>query len=139
MARSRRGALHHLEIYVSDLERSLAFWSWLLERLGYAPHQEWDEGMSWLAGDSYLAFVQAPEAGGGFDRRGVGLNHLAFRVGSRGEVDELTQGLRDRGARLLYEDRHPHAGGADHYAAFFEDPDGLKLELVADEGERSTH
>lgn len=133
MAASRRGALHHLEIYVSDLERSITFWGWLLGRLGYEPFQEWDEGMSWLAGDTYLAFVQAPESGGGFDRRRVGLNHLAFRVGSHREVDELTEALRERGARLLYGDRHPYAGGPHHYAAFFEDPDGLKLELVADD------
>lgn len=129
---ARRGTLHHIEIYVADLERSLAFWGWLLGRLGYEPHQEWDDGISWRLADTYLAFVQAPEPAG-VDRRHPGLNHLAFHVDTAEEVEELVEALRGRGTRLLYEDRHPYAGGADHYAAFVEDPDGVKVELVADD------
>lgn len=127
-----RGALHHLELYVADLERSLGFWGYLLGRLGYEPYQEWDDGMSWRLGPTYLVFVQAPEETE-FDRRRPGLNHLAFHVDTANEVEELVGALRDRGTRLLYEDRHPYAGGEDHYAAFVEDPDGLKVELVADD------
>ena len=58
-------------------------------------------------------------------------SHLAFRAGSRSRVDELTAAARDRGFRLLFEDRHPHAGGADHYAAYLETADGFEVELVA--------
>jgi uncharacterized protein len=32
---------------------------------------------------------------------------------------------------ILYEDRHPHAGGPDCYAVYFEDPDRMKVELDA--------
>jgi catechol 2,3-dioxygenase-like lactoylglutathione lyase family enzyme len=32
---------------------------------------------------------------------------------------------------ILYQDRHPHAGGENYYAVFFEDPDRIKVELVA--------
>ena len=67
----------------------------------------------------------------GYDRRRVGLNHLAFYGRSAEQVDELTRSLRERGSRVLYEDRHPHAGGAGTYAVFFEDPDRIKVELVA--------
>lgn len=126
-----RGALHHLELYVPDLERSLLFWAWLLPELGYEVFQEWDEGCSWRLGDTYLAFVQAPAGSGTIDRRSAGLNHLAFHAGSRQEVDDLTRRLRERDVRILYADRHPHAGGPDHYAVFCEDPDGLKVEVVA--------
>ena len=59
------GALHHLELYVRDLERSSELWGWLLTTLGYEPMQEWDEGISWtLPGGgraAYVALVQAPE------------------------------------------------------------------------------
>lgn len=123
--------IHHLEIYVRDLERSSAFWEWLLGWLGFSPHQVWDEGFSWRSGDSYVQFVAAPEPGRGYDRRAVGLNHVAFRAASRAAVDELTDELHARGVAVLYEDRHPHAGGPDHYAVFFEDPDGIKVEVVA--------
>lgn len=131
------GALHHLELYVRDLERSSEFWGWLLTTLGYEPLQEWDEGISWTlrgAGRAaYVALVQAPEGAADLDRRSVGLNHLAFGVDAPAQVDEITDELHARGARVLYEDRHPYAGGEGHYAVFFEDPDGLKVEVVADE------
>ena len=36
--------LHHVEIYVSDLETSRAFYDFLLTKLGYSLYQEWDKG-----------------------------------------------------------------------------------------------
>jgi catechol 2,3-dioxygenase-like lactoylglutathione lyase family enzyme len=61
----------------------------------------------------------------------VGLNHLAFRGTSREQVDQIVSWLRSSGHTLLYEDRHPFAGGPDYYAVFCEDPDRIKLEVVA--------
>lgn len=126
-----RGSLHHLELYVRDLERSHRFWGWLLGELGYQPHQEWDEGCSYRLGASYIALVEAPPGARELDRRDVGVNHLAFHAGSRDDVARLSDEVAARGGRLLYADRHPYAGGEDHFAAFCEDPDGLKVELVA--------
>lgn len=126
-----RGTLHHLELYVTDLEVSVPFWGWLLTELGWSPYQEWDEGCSYHHGDMYIALVEAPAWGAELDRRSVGLNHVAFHADSPAEVDGLTERLRANGVRILYTDRHPYAGGTDHYAVFFEDPDGLKVEVVA--------
>ena len=83
---------------------------------------------------TYIVFVQASVDAlpVGYDRRRVGLNHLAFHAASREEVNEATAALRKRGVRILYEDRHPYAGGSDHYGLFFEDPDGIKVELLAE-------
>lgn len=125
-----RGQVHHIELYVRELERSAEWWGWLLEALGYAPYQVWDEGISWLLGETYLVLVQAP-IDDEVDRRRPGLNHLAFHAGSREEVDLLTDAVRSRDERVLYEDRHPYAGGEAHYALFLEDPDGIKVEIVA--------
>jgi hypothetical protein len=33
----------------------------------------------------------------------------------------------------MFPDRHPYAGGPDHYAAYIENADGFEIELVADE------
>ncbi|MCA9243138.1 MAG: VOC family protein [Phycisphaerales bacterium] len=127
------GLIHHVELYVSDLQRSRAFWEWLLSALGYAIYQEWPEGVSWTLGDTYIVFVQvAPKhTDPPYHRCRVGLNHIAFHAASRRQVDELTAALRARGATVLYEDRHPFAGGPDHYAVFCEDPDRIKVEVVA--------
>ncbi len=35
------------------------------------------------------------------------------------------------GWSLMFADRHPHAGGADHYAGYLENADGFEVELVA--------
>lgn len=125
------GAIHHLELYVSDLERSARFWGWLLARFGYQPFQEWDDGISFRTPSTYLVFVEAPDDSRPLDRRVAGLNHLAFALPAPDQIDRLRADLVERGVRLLYDDRYPHAGGADHYAVFFEDPDGLKVEVVA--------
>jgi len=66
-----------------------------------------------------------------YNRCRVGLNHLAFHATSRDQVDELTLKVRDKGMEVLYQDRHPYAGGKGYYALFFEDPDRIKVEVVA--------
>ena len=60
------------------------------------------------------------------------MNHLAFHADSRETVDEITNELRGKGVNILYEDRHPYASGEDYYAVFFEDPDRMKVEIMAD-------
>lgn len=125
--------LHHVEINVRDLKRSAAFWAWFLGELGYRPFQTWDQGRSWISGRTYVVLVQTGDRylDPPFHRRRTGLNHLAFHALSREQVDAITRQLRARGTTILYDDRHPHAGGPDSYAVFFEDPDRLKVELVA--------
>ena len=130
---SSAGKPHHIEVYCSDLKRSREFWSWFLSTSGYKEFQEWTGGISFKLADTYFVFVQAEEkhVDTSFNRCRPGLNHLAFHAKSRRHVDELTTQLRSRGARILYEERHPHAGGKGSYAVFFEDPERIKVELVA--------
>lgn len=125
--------IHHIELYVSNLKKSTEFWGWLLEELGYELFQEWESGRSWKYGETYLVFVQTeePYLDVPYHRKRTGLNHLAFHADSREHVDELTEMLRGRGVTILYEDRHPFAGGEDYYAVFMEDPDRMKVEIVA--------
>jgi catechol 2,3-dioxygenase-like lactoylglutathione lyase family enzyme len=128
-----RGRLHHVEVNVSNLGKSRKFWGWFLEKLGYRKYQEWKSGMSWRLGPTYIVFVQTRRKylKTAYHRSAIGLNHLAFHARSRREVDLVTEELRARGTSILYEDDHPFAGGRNHYAVFFEDPDRIKVELVA--------
>ena len=128
----RAGQLHHVELCASDLDESVDFWGWLLGELGYELKNEWDGGRSWINGPTYVVVKTAEQADPAFDRRAPGLNHLAFHAASREQVDEITTGVREReDATLLYEDRHPFAGG--YYALYCEDPEGTKVEVVAPE------
>ncbi|WP_286170543.1 VOC family protein [Bacillus sp. NTK071] len=125
--------IHHIELYVSDLKKSSLFWGWLLEELGYIPFQKWDEGRSWKWKDSYIVFVQVEESfvDHGYHRKRIGLNHLAFHAKSREHVDYLFNQLETMGINILYRDKYPFAGGKGHYALYFEDPDRIKVEVVA--------
>jgi catechol 2,3-dioxygenase-like lactoylglutathione lyase family enzyme len=126
------GMLHHVELWVPDLTRAEASWGWLLGALGYRVYQEWPEGKSWRAGVTYIVIEQSPDrVAGRHDRCRPGLNHLAFHVASREDLDEIILHAPDHGWRLLYPDRHPFAGGDDHYAGYLENRDGYEVELVA--------
>ena len=127
--------LHHIEIYVSDLDASFAFWFQLLEQLGYEETAFWGDGFT-LGNhrDAYITFVQVKEKyrGQPYHRCGVGLNHLAFRVNGREAVDALRTFCLSAGITSLYDDRYPFANGGDtHYALDIEDPDRIKVEFVA--------
>ena len=126
------GSLHHVELWVPDLGRACAEWGWLLEQLGYAPFQEWPDGRSWRIGSTYLVVEQSPAlTASEHDRLRPGLNHLAFHAGTRQNVDRLAAEGPAFGWTLLFPDRHPHAGGPDHYAAYLANTDGFEVELVA--------
>ena len=129
----KKGMLHHIELYVSSLEKTKQFWGWLLAELGYEVYQDWEQGVSWRLDNTYLVFVQVDEKYNDipYHRCRVGLNHLAFHVDSKQHVNELTNLLKEKGIHILYKDKHPFAGGSDHYAVYFEDPDRIKVELVA--------
>ncbi len=131
-----QGTLHHVEIYVSDLQRSFDFWNWLLtEKFSYSVFQKWDGGVSFLLGETYIVFVQTEDGylSNYYNRKNTGLNHLAFHCASRQFIDELTVELEERNINILYKDRHPYAGGKGYYALFFEDPDRIKVEVVVSE------
>ncbi|ASN06964.1 VOC family protein [Virgibacillus necropolis] len=128
-----KGLIHHVELYVSDIKGSIEFWGWFLEDLGYHVFQKWDAGQSFKLGDTYIVFVQTDERflDVPYHRCRVGLNHLAFHAESREHVDKVTDRLREKRITILYPNQHPFAGGEDHYAVYFEDPDRMKVELVA--------
>ena len=105
-----------------------------MRMLGYTA-EPWSGGMNYVRGndETYFCLLPAPRehASLGYHRKRIGLNHLAFRASSREQVDEITTWIKSNGYTLLYEDRHPFAGGPSYYALFCEDPDRFKLEVVA--------
>jgi catechol 2,3-dioxygenase-like lactoylglutathione lyase family enzyme len=126
------GALHHVEVWVPDLDRAERSFGWLLETLGYVPYQRWEHGRSWRLGATYLVFERSPAlTADRHERCRPGLNHLAFHVEGPAAVDALAAEAPRHGWRLMFPARHPHAGGPDHYAAYLENDDGYEVELVS--------
>jgi catechol 2,3-dioxygenase-like lactoylglutathione lyase family enzyme len=126
------GMLHHVEIWVPDLNRAISQWGWLLEELGYTLFQNWEDGRSWRLGHTYIVFEQSHALTcDRHDRCAPGLNHLAFHVQDNHAVDTLVEQASRNGWTLMFPEEHPHAGGKQQYAAYMENIDGFEVELVA--------
>lgn len=127
-----RAGLHHVEIWVPTVAQARRSWGWLLTELGWSEYQTWDNGVSWRLGTTYLVFEDSPaRSARTHDRLRPGLNHLALHAGRPERVEELVKAGAAHGWRLMFADRHPYAGGPDHYAAYLENDDGYEVELVA--------
>jgi catechol 2,3-dioxygenase-like lactoylglutathione lyase family enzyme len=126
------GVLHHVELWVPDLQRAKGQWGWLLGRLGYEAYQDWAHGCSWRRGPTYIVVEQSPALSrSGHERTAPGLNHLAFSAGTREQVDALAAESLNHGWSALFPEKYPHAGGPGHFAAYLENSDGYEVELIA--------
>lgn len=79
-----------------------------------------------------LTLYLTPATGGSIpvDRYRPGLHHFSLEVGSRQEVDAVHQELVAMGAEILDPPAdYPHYREA-FYALFFNDPNGIKLEIA---------
>jgi glyoxylase I family protein len=131
----RSTGVHHVDLVVSSIERSLPFYRDLLAPLGFhrigEVEGEQGETIWYLSGPGSeigLREARTPSEGP-YDRYRVGLHHLALEVASRAAVDERAEWLRAQGAEIE-SGPEEYAYMPGYYAVFFYDPDGIKLELV---------
>jgi len=131
----RSTGVHHVDLVVSAIERSLPFYRDLLGPLGWhgLSEVEGERGETiwylWGTGTSVGLREAQADTPGGFDRYRLGLHHVAFEAYSRALVDERANWLRETGAEIESEaQEYTYTPG--YYAVFFYDPDGLKLEIV---------
>ena len=137
MIAEQRPGVDHLDLVVTSLEDSLAFYTELLEPLGYVRTSEIvgerGERVVYIGGTGVvpvsLREQQSSAHGVPYDRYAIGIHHLAFVAPSREAVDERARWVRDRGAEIESEPaEYDYSPG--YYAVFFYDPDGIKLEIV---------
>ena len=131
-----RGAFHHIDLNVSDLAASRRVYGPVLEFLGYRMVKDESDGCEWdLAEEGRGAALGLkacdPALRDHVHRRyAPGLHHLAWRAKSRDDVDAVHRLLVDQGVTILDPPAHYPEYWGDYYAVFFEDPDGMKLEVV---------
>jgi glyoxylase I family protein len=129
----------HVDLVVSDIDRSLTFYRGLLEPLGWT-------GLNEVAGERGETIHYISQEGPGvaalgvrqrpndapqraYDRYALGLHHICFDAPSREAVDERAEWLREADATI---ESGPEEYGytPGYYAVFFYDPDGIKLEIL---------
>jgi catechol 2,3-dioxygenase-like lactoylglutathione lyase family enzyme len=134
--------IHHVDLAVSDVERSLAFY---FAVLGAAGLEEFERYPSYRGTEEvvYLRFGETllglrPADGRQHRYYEVGIEHLAFYVDTREEVDAAHQRCLEIGARVHFP---PEIDRDDdrYHELFVWDPDGIRVEVacgpaVADAG-----
>jgi catechol 2,3-dioxygenase-like lactoylglutathione lyase family enzyme len=124
--------LHHLTLWVPDIDRAQESWSWLLGQLGYETDTSVDSLVLLRHPSGFsVALERSADMVPGmlYSRLRPGLNHLAFTVDSIDALAALVVDAPGHGWSPLPSDRHPIAGGAE--VAYLEDRDGFEVELVA--------
>ena len=115
-------ALNHLNLVVSDVERSASFYESL-----FGMQRQWKEGEFefLICGESDLALVKGNPL---IHRR----FHLGFRVDSRDEVKDWHERVREHGAPITH--------GPEDYGSYYtfscRDPDGYAVEIYFEEHPR---
>ena len=124
--------IDHVYVAVRDVARSEAFYDRVMRLLGFK------KGTFPIAGERHLHYfnrvtqytIRPAKRDVAHDPYAPGLHHLCFRVASREQVDAAAAGLAALGVTATPPKLYPEYA-ADYYATFFEDPDGIRLEVVA--------
>jgi catechol 2,3-dioxygenase-like lactoylglutathione lyase family enzyme len=119
----------HIQLTVSDMARSTAFYEPLLHSLEMVTLIKSPDYFYCIGGRTGVAIAPMAEEfrGQPFDQRRVGLHHLCLRARSRADVDEIHRTALSLGAKII---RAPEEGAwaPGYYSVLFEDPDGIRIE-----------
>jgi glyoxylase I family protein len=124
--------IDHVYLTVSDFARSRRFYDRLMKALGFK------KGTAAIGGELHCHYYNrsfqvsirpARHRAIKHDSYAPGLHHLSLRVANQADVDQIARKLRAmrinvEGPRLWPE------YSPDYYAVFFNDPDGIRLEVM---------
>lgn len=124
----------HVGLNVSDLGRSKAFYETALELQTIGESEEAGRRYAFLGSGGRLVLTLWQQSDGRFDAARPGLHHLSFQVASLEEVERAEARVRALGAKIHHDGIVAHAEGAASGGLFFEDPDGIRLEIFTARG-----
>ena len=132
----RSSGVHHVDLVVSSIERSLPFYRELLAPLGFhrigEVEGERGETIWYLAGPGSsigLRQARAESATAGSTATASGCTTWRSRLSRARSSTSATTGSSRRGATIESPpSEYSYIPG--YYAVFFYDPDGIKLEIV---------
>jgi catechol 2,3-dioxygenase-like lactoylglutathione lyase family enzyme len=121
----------HLYVTVSNFARSEAFYDRVMQAL------EFRKGDKEVGGDPHAHYfnphlqytIRPARSAAKHDPYAPGLHHVCFQVAGKADVDEAEAALNAIGVEVTAAREYEYGEG--YYAIFFEDPDGIRLEVVA--------
>ena len=137
--------IDHIQITVKDLDAAEAFYDRLMPILGFdlahkakgkVPAHEFEVVEYYHP--ALIFAINSPRSAFKDDsihrRKPGALHHLAFKASSRNEIDELYPLIKAAGAQIVDVPKFYPQHGESYYALFFKDQEGIKYELVFEEG-----
>jgi catechol 2,3-dioxygenase-like lactoylglutathione lyase family enzyme len=124
----------HIGLNVTDLDKSREFYQRVFGFTVAGESQEDGRRYAFLAQDGTLVLTLWQQSAGRFAAALPGLHHLSFQVADLEAVRQAEAVIREIGAPLHHDGVVPHGEGASSGGVFFEDPDGIRLEIFAPDG-----
>jgi len=123
--------IEHVALWTRDLERSKIFYeTYFAGRANdkyINPVKQFESYFLTFDDGARLELMQMPSIPDGTAQQTLGWIHIAMSVGSKAEVDALTQRLRSDGYTIEGE---PRTTGDGYYESVILDPDGNRIEIT---------
>jgi glyoxylase I family protein len=125
------GPVHHLALTVTDVRRSVEFYTNLL---GFQALMEYGSRVLLANGSMVLAITPPPDASQApandrFNENRVGLDHLSFNVGSKADLENAMRLFDERG--VSHGEIKDLGPAVPVYVLALRDPDNIQIELTA--------
>ena len=120
----------HIQLCVSDMDKSMPFYAALLSSMGMKPVIEDKSFFYCVGGRTAVAItpVSNDHPDSKFQQGTVGLHHVCFRAKSREDVNELFKVAKQLSAKIIHEPEDANFAPG-YYSTLFEDPDGIRIEV----------
>lgn len=123
--------IEHVAIWVNDLEAMRDFYKQYFggeeNSLYHNPKKQFESYFITFEGGARLELMRQVGIDDNTQIQTIGYAHIAFSVGSKEKVNELTHTLREAGYPLL---NGPRTTGDGYYESVVSDPEGNQIEIT---------
>ncbi|HEY7161130.1 MAG TPA: VOC family protein [Acidobacteriota bacterium] len=124
----------HVGLNVKEIDRSTRFYKDIFGYDVIGQSNENGKHFAFLGKEGQPKLTLWQQSNAEYNKEISGLHHLAFQADSVEQVERIQQNLKELGVKFIYDGIVPHAEGARSGGIFFEDPDGIRLEVYAATG-----
>ncbi|MCU5461312.1 MULTISPECIES: VOC family protein [Bacillus cereus group] len=123
--------IEHIAIWVNDLEGMRDFYKQYFNgeenSLYHNPKKQFESYFITFEGGARLELMKQVGIDDALQTQTIGYAHIAFSVGSKEKVNELTNTLREAGCPVL---NGPRTTGDGYYESVVSDPEGNQIEIT---------
>lgn len=127
-------ATGHIGLNVTDIERSRGFYEGAIGLQLVGQSKDAERRYLFLGDGERLVLTLWQQSEGAFEKARPGLHHLSFEVPTIEDVERAEARLRGLGVHFHHEGVVAHGEGTASGGIFFEDPDGIRLEIYSQTG-----